>query len=130
MGGPIEDLAVDRHFAYSVGQDLSVKVWTVSDLKPVLSIAAGSLQASEVADINNGPVQPLTTNFQPKENGKTEDVLLCMLSRLTAVRRPASRWSGAQGPTRTAGIPRGMLFVAGAVASGQSIASEDSAVLM
>ncbi|CAE8718816.1 unnamed protein product, partial [Polarella glacialis] len=51
--GAITDLAVDRFFAYSIGQhvyagelekDLTVRIWAVPDLKAVLSISAENVQ--------------------------------------------------------------------------------------
>jgi len=130
--GAIIDLTVDRHFAYSLGNlERTVEVWSLPDLKPVLSIVADDLQTSlsPSGSMNfmfpaDGPAaQPLGIS-RTSTSGK----MSCQLSRFTAVRRPASRWSG--GSSRTSGNPRGMLFVAGAVAKGQDLAGEDAAVLM
>lgn len=128
--GAIIDLTVDRHFAYSLGNlEHTVEVWSLPDLKPVLSIVADDLQTclspnSSLTFMFPPDGQPINLASSPTDAGK----MSCKLSRFTAVRRPASRWSG--GSSRTSGNPRGMLFVAGALARGQDLAGEDAAVLM
>eukprot|EP00931_Biecheleriopsis_adriatica_P054686 TRINITY_DN32204_c0_g1_i2.p1 TRINITY_DN32204_c0_g1~~TRINITY_DN32204_c0_g1_i2.p1 ORF type:complete len:484 (-),score=41.29 TRINITY_DN32204_c0_g1_i2:13-1317(-) len=134
--GPITDLAVDRHYVYSLGQqELSVKVWAVSDLKTVLSVSMEVLNASSLSGFDGGqalwPQLGSAATVERLDKSATQGGLVsCRLAQLTAVRRPASRWSGAQGSARTAGAPRGLLFVAGAAAKGQDLAGEDAAVLM
>lgn len=115
----ITNLAVDRHFAYSGGkQDLTVCVWSVPDLKPVLKIAVDEVRPETMQSHINGL------------NPATESTCSCRLREVSAVQRPTSRWSGVQAATRNSSTPRGMLFVAGVVAEGQEIASEGAAVLM
>jgi len=122
QSGGITDLAVDRLFAYSVGgQDLAIRVWSMPDLKQVLTISADSVDCPPSPPVGPGcEASPLPASP-------------CRLAQLTAVRRPASRWSGAQGSARNSGTPRGMLFVAGTVAEKQDsspVAPAGSGVLM
>lgn len=113
--GGIADLAVDRLFAYSAGrQELAVRIWSVPDLKAVLTITADMLESRCVL----GTADPAAST------------LPCKLVQLTAVRRPTSRWSGAQGSTRHSGAPRGTLYVAGITADGRDVAGGGAAVLM
>lgn len=117
--GGLTDLAVDRLFAYTVGaQDMSVRVWSVPDLKPVLVIAAETVEAQ-------GPAAGFGAAFPVSMAPRS-----FRLAELTAVRRPVSRWSGSQGSTRNATMPKGMLFVAGSLADGQEVAGAGAGVLM
>lgn len=122
--GAVVDLAVDRLYAYSLGQqDLCVRVWSVPDLKPVLTILADSVEGGP-ANFSGFAVAT------PMAPGAGRHSTACRLAQLSTVRRPVSRWSGAQGSTRSAGAPRGMLFVSGVLAEGQETAGAGAAVLM
>lgn len=117
--GGLTDLAVDRLFAYTVGaQDMSVRVWSVPDLKPVLVIAADTVEA-QLPPAGFGAAFPV--GMAPRS---------LRLAELTAVRRPVSRWSGSQGSTRNATTPKGIMFVAGSLADGQEVAGAGAGVLM
>lgn len=82
----------------------------------------------EGKDLAPSPFQDLQYSVRRSQRGMFERPL--RLSRLTAVRRPTSRWSAAQGTARGTNMPRGLLFVAGVVADGQEGVAEGSGVLM
>lgn len=126
--GAVADLVVDRLFAYSVGcEDLFIRVWSLPDLKPVLAIPASNFEAPMAALMEARPEVPTLINGSQLAS---ETPRTCRISTLTAVRRPTSRWSGAQGSGRNSTTPRGMLFVAGTLAEGQEIAGTGAGVLM
>lgn len=117
------DLVVDRLYAYSIGdKDPAVCVWAMPDLNAVLSIRLDTMEGLPWAGGGGFP-RAATPGLQGGDPA-------CLLSSLSALRRPTSRWSGSQGSTRHAGVPRGMLFVAGVLAEGSGIAGQGGAVLM
>lgn len=94
LHGGFADLVVDRLFAFSIARDdTSVHVWTLPNLVDVMTVAV------EV---------PCVT---PKGLAEAQ---VPVLKRLTALKRPLSRWSGSHDYGRTA-KPRGVLFMTGVV---------------
>lgn len=131
--GPVVDVAVDKHFVYSLGEEANLRIWSTELLKPVAviqidSIEASCLMASPSPDMALVPV--LSSNqASPQERGSSMSL---QLSRLSALKRPVSRWSGGQATSGrgTTNTPRGLLFVAGTMAKGQYAAGENAGVLM
>lgn len=124
--GAVVDFAVDRHFVYSLGEEMNLRIWS-TELKEVVVMPIGHVEASCLMGDMAAPVLS-----PPKGTDEKEAASSFQLSRLSALKRPVSRWSGGQaasgrGSTNT---PRGLLFVAGVMAKGQSAAGENAAVLM
>lgn len=146
--GGLSDLVAERHFAYSSGRtDLLVKVWGLPDLRLVMQtsmhpkIRAPLIPESSVQP--QPPQSPDSTKPQLEFQGvpciklagqaaEISDGLPCTLAELTGLRRPASRWCGAQASERVrAGAgPRGLLFVAGMLSVTSDIADVAASVLM
>eukprot|EP00927_Polykrikos_kofoidii_P032605 TRINITY_DN27720_c0_g1_i2.p1 TRINITY_DN27720_c0_g1~~TRINITY_DN27720_c0_g1_i2.p1 ORF type:complete len:585 (-),score=94.41 TRINITY_DN27720_c0_g1_i2:151-1905(-) len=124
QGGGI-DLTVDRLFVYSAGlQDNTIRVWSVPDLKPVLSIAAELPQELSASILNS------RAGFEGAKEQAAAPVR-CPLTALTALRRPVSRWSGSQGSMRSQHMPKGVLYVAGVISTGPpGTAGRGAGVLM
>lgn len=134
--GSIADLAADRFFVYSAGQqDLHICVWAVPDLAQVISV-----QADLPKDLFPGLSRSASLASDGKKKGADMVQALpalassprpaCRLSGLTALRRPLSRWAGSQGSSRSAKAPKGTLFVAGVFAENCEVAGEGAGVLM
>lgn len=121
--GGVADLVVDRLFAYSVGvQECKICVWSVPELTPVLGIPADhiSIYLAPIGDIGGipDPAAPLVAACPYK------------LSKLTALRRPTSRWAGSQGSSRAAKTPKGCLYVAGVLAEDTEVAKAGTSIIM
>lgn len=94
----------------------------------VTSPRTARVSEEEKTAVAQSPFQDLQYSVRRSQRGCLERPL--RLTRLTAVRRPTSRWSAAQGTARGTNMPRGLLFVAGVVADGQEGVPEGSGVLM
>lgn len=121
--GGVADLVVDRLFAYTVGtEECKICVWSVPELTPVLSIPADNLSVylADIGDIGGipNPSLPLVATNPYK------------LSKLTALRRPTSRWAGSQGSSRAAKTPKGCLYVAGVLAEDSEVAKAGTGIVM
>ncbi|CAE7273224.1 unnamed protein product, partial [Symbiodinium necroappetens] len=136
--GPVLDFGVDKNFIYSLGEDLNIRIWSLSDLKQVVLIPADHIQASALTG-QEGQAIPLmlpslkeTPRESPRGASQSHDPTCLQLSALTALKRPLSRWAGAQASARSNAqtVPRGALFVAGVMAQGQSAAAENAGILM
>mmetsp|Transcript_88333 Transcript_88333/g.175624 ORF Transcript_88333/g.175624 Transcript_88333/m.175624 type:complete len:494 (+) Transcript_88333:63-1544(+) len=97
---------------------------------PAPTPRAEHLQVSEEEKtaMAQSPFRDLQYSVRRSQRGCLDRPL--RLARLTAVRRPTSRWSAAQGTARGTNMPRGLLFVAGVVADGQDGIPDGSGVLM
>jgi len=111
--GGIADLAVDRLFCYSAGfEDRLVCVWSVPELTPVLTLKV-DIPQELIAAFEPIPYAIAATSIAPPPSVEPYELV-----RLTSLRRPLSRWAGAQGSSRTPKAPKGTLFVAGVLARG------------
>jgi len=133
-GGAV-DIDVDRLFVYSTAmQDGFIRIWSVPDLKPVLAIPvelpkdiiANLLEGQTVVDDVKGPDMAFPSATTPEDEGN-EKKIETPLKALTALKRPVSRWVGSQGSSRNSDTPKGVLYVAGVLATG---AGKGSGVLM
>lgn len=96
--GGCADLVVDKLFVYSIARDdVCVHVWTLPDLKNVMTVTVEVPCCVNMGSVDSPP-----------------EAQVPVLKRLTAVKRPMSRWSGSHDSGRTA-KPRGVLFIAGVV---------------
>jgi hypothetical protein len=147
----IVDLAVDaRHFVYSIGsQDKSISIWSVPALMQVavvsvdipkdllfgsryeaaaVPVAAYPIAQDEVPDVvmPSSAASLDSSGSQPKAKAN-----MCSLARLTALRRPLSRWAGSQSSNRNPKqAPKGMLYVAGVLADNCEVAGNGAGILM
>lgn len=131
--GGISDLAVDRLFAYSAGnEDRRICAWALPDLSPVLVIPC---------DIPEDLLVGLTSSQQTKAEAMQATTAeastpaapssqYCRLARVNLLRRPLSRWAGWQGSSRGPKAPRGSLFAAGVMREGCEVAGAGAGVLM
>eukprot|EP00747_Dinoflagellata_sp_TGD_P209844 gnl/TRDRNA2_/TRDRNA2_83218_c0_seq1.p1 gnl/TRDRNA2_/TRDRNA2_83218_c0~~gnl/TRDRNA2_/TRDRNA2_83218_c0_seq1.p1 ORF type:complete len:454 (-),score=65.28 gnl/TRDRNA2_/TRDRNA2_83218_c0_seq1:112-1473(-) len=124
--GGIADLAVDRLFVYSAGnEDRRISVWSVPDLTPVLNITADFPEEMVIGFPSEGspavsPMQMPTLQTAPYR-----------LARLTALKRPLSRWAGSQGSNRNQKTPKGSIYLAGVMAGGNdNVEGAEQGVLM
>jgi len=116
--GSVADLAVDRLFVYSCGeQDRCLSIWAMPDLQPILSI-----DVEIPSNLLVGLGEPYRHDVAATPGGQ--------LASLTALRRPLSRWAGSQGSTRSPSVPRGTLFITGTLAEGGQVAGQGAGVLM
>lgn len=137
--GGLADLVTDRHFVYTIGKtDLTVKISTVPDLKFVNSISTtAAIQGFLASQPMAAPLAAMAAVARQQQQQRKQlqlDVAAddaadapktSAIARLTGLRRPISRWSGAQ-PTknvREGGPPRGLLFVSGQLNSGSGTGS-------
>lgn len=135
--GGVADLAADRLFAYSAGMDdKCVCVWSVPDLelRHTFKIEIPQvLKAGGLPDANLDDLFP-TADALPKPVLPTAPASApYRLQRITALRRPLSRWAGSQGSARRANTPKGTLYIAGVLTSdaeGASPEMEGAGVLM
>merc|ERR1719433_1233152 len=95
---------------------------------PAPSPRTAQVTEEEKTAMAQSPFQDLQYSVRRSQRGCLERPL--RLTRLTALRRPTSRWSAAQGTARGTNMPRGLLFVAAVVADGQEGVPEGSGVLM
>lgn len=128
--GPVVDVAVDRHFVYSLGEESNLRIWSM-ELKEVAVIQIDSIEASCLMGSFDAPLPLLSVPSQANPNEK-DTASSIQFSRLSALKRPVSRWSGGQAASGrgTTSTPRGLLFVAATMAKGQSAAGENAGVLM
>lgn len=143
------DLCADRVYIYSVGrEDRRVCVWSVPDLSGILAVpveipqailaslstacpgpegfsAARAKEASDILPVNETEPVPVM-DFFPEEDLAPQTLL-----RVTALRRPLSRWAGSQNNARSL-KPRGTLYAAGVLALGakRGTSNTGSGVLM
>jgi len=137
--GGVSDLAVDRLFAYSAGQeDRRICAWALPDLSPVLAIPVdipeemlvGLVPSSSrlVADVAAGAaLERVSAASGP---GAPTQRQAGRLARVNLLRRPLSRWAGWQGSSRGPKAPRGSLFAAGVLREGCEVAGAGAGVLM
>lgn len=135
--GKIADLAVDRFFVYSAGfEDLLIRAWSVPDLTSILTIQASvprELLCSDPAHNARGLFEDLAASAAGamEAAGVAPRAPPYQLCAVTAVRRPVSRWAGSQGSTRSAKVPKGMLFVGGTLGEQSSeVAGVGAGILM
>ncbi|CAJ1439903.1 unnamed protein product, partial [Effrenium voratum] len=91
--------------------ELSLRIWVLSDLKQVTVVPMDSLEVSCLGEVLALPALPASSQDERDGKETKENPLTFRLSRLSALKRPVSRWSGGQATGRaTASVPRGMLF--------------------
>lgn len=106
--GGIADLAVDKLFCYSAGcEDRQICIWSIPELTAILTLKV-EIPQEIISTFESVPCREVATLMPPPRS-----VGLYDLRRLTALRRPLSRWAGAQITPRAPREPKGMLFVAG-----------------
>lgn len=142
----IVDLAVDRFFVYSIGsQDKSISIWSLPALMQVavvsveipkdilyglrydanVPVAACPIAEDEVPDV----VPPSSVSSLSKAQPRSSNAFA--FSRLTALKRPLSRWAGSQGSSRNPKqVPKGMLYIAGVLAETCEVAGSGAGILM
>jgi len=115
----IADISIDRFFLHSVGMiDLTIATWTLPDLMPALKIVAHLPKELVVASclehlerLAPSPVikcGPQAGDPAEPTPSIASEALPSQFERLTAVRRPQSRWAGSRGKE-----PSGAVYVAG-----------------
>lgn len=133
--GALADITSDRHFLYSVGAvDLSVRIWSIPDLRPVMTLSAELPSSGQFLAPPCSPSSESKSRASVEVTAKVEWKCSCLpgdsavirldqtpqLSRLTGVQRPTSRWTGAQPSekVRQGAKPRGSLYITGDLAMG------------
>lgn len=104
--GGVVDLSADRFFAYSAGMDdRSISVWSLPDLVLVQTFRV---------DCPKGLLPDLPRSETANSSSSSSPSTFL---RVTNLRRPLSRWAGAQGSGRQPSAPKGTLYVSGLLTS-------------
>lgn len=122
--GGIVDLALDKVFLFSVGNQRVIRVSSVPDLREVLTISIDVSQ--DFLRCMGGPTR------RPSQGVRAPASPGVQLAELSLLRRPCSRWTGMPGVARTggSGAPRGFLYAAGVLGEASEVAGAGAGVLM
>jgi len=104
--GGVVDLVADRLFAYSAGMDdRSIAVWSLPDLTLIQTVGV-EIPKAMLPDMPQSDATNASSSSSPST-----------FVRVTGLRRPLSRWAGAQGSSRQSSHPKGTLFISGLLTS-------------
>mmetsp|Transcript_60356 Transcript_60356/g.171525 ORF Transcript_60356/g.171525 Transcript_60356/m.171525 type:complete len:447 (+) Transcript_60356:76-1416(+) len=127
--GGIVDLALDKLFLFSVGNQRAIRVSSVPDLREVLTISVDLSQdflRCMGAPASSGPLR------RPSQGARAPASPSAHFAALGPLRRPCSRWTGMPGAARSggSGAPRGFLYAAGVLGDACEVAGAGAGVLM
>merc|ERR550537_1072195 len=109
-------MVVDKHYVYTAGaEDCRIAIWSVGDLSLIQEINLSSRESL------------LGVNLYHLDGKRAAETL--EVTRITALRRPLSRWTTVQRASRSKGTS-GLLFVAAVQRVRDSAYADGAGILM